>query len=101
MAKLLFRALPNNYSYNSVYSLFAFYTPGTASTILHKLKISEKYDFDRPKMTKEVKPTNTWQGLTQVLRDSRGFKVTYEAATKALTNDYGWVWGVTRSQVDR
>ncbi|KAG8894697.1 hypothetical protein FRB99_001047 [Tulasnella sp. 403] len=90
ISKLLFRSLPNNFSFNSVYGLFPFYTPKTCEVNLSKLDLVDKYDFERPKTEKPVVSVNTWDGVKQVLGDYRSFKTTYEEHMKALTNGYGF-----------
>lgn len=89
MAKILLRNLPGNYTYNSVYGLFPFYTPKTMVTVLQNLRIKELYDFVRPKPEEEILSVNSYAGVNQVLFDYQSFKVTYERTMKRLTNGYG------------
>ncbi|KAG8952208.1 hypothetical protein FRC04_004915 [Tulasnella sp. 424] len=90
LSKILLRNLPGNYTYNSVYGLFAFYTPKTMVSVLSNLRIKELYDFVRPGSEQEITTVNSYAGVNQVLFDYQSFKVTYERTMKRLTNGYGF-----------
>ncbi|KAG8842829.1 hypothetical protein FRB96_004714 [Tulasnella sp. 330] len=90
IGKILLRNLPSNYTYNSIYGLFPFYTPKTMSSALQGLKLADQYAIDRPITTPEVISVNTWAGVTAVLTDYKTFSVTYGDAVRALTNGYGF-----------
>ncbi|KAG8877662.1 hypothetical protein FRB98_006589 [Tulasnella sp. 332] len=90
IGKLLLRNLPSNYSYNSTYALFPFYTPKTISSALQALGLDSQYALDRPIKTPRVISVNSWAGVTAVLKDYRTFNVKYGDAVRALTNGYGF-----------
>lgn len=94
IGKLLLRNLPSNYSYNSIYGLFPFYTPKTMSSALQDLRLASQYALDRPMKTPDVISVDTWAGVTSVLADYKSFNTVYGDATRALTNGYGCVSNV-------
>ncbi|KAG9026836.1 hypothetical protein FRB95_008385 [Tulasnella sp. JGI-2019a] len=90
IGKLLLRNLPSNYSYNSIYGLFPFYTPKTMSAALKDLGLSTQYALDRPLKAPPVISVNTWAGVTSVLADFKAFSVTYGDSMRAMTKGYGF-----------
>lgn len=94
LGKLLLRNLPSNYSYNSMYGLFPFYTPKTMSAALRNLGLDGQYALDRPVKAPPVISVNSWAGVTSVLGDFRTFSVAYGDNIRAMTDGYGcdtWV----------
>jgi linoleate 10R-lipoxygenase len=82
LPKLLLRHLPNNYTWNSVYGLFPFFTPGAMKANLTKLGIVDKYDLSKPKPGPSVVAVETLRGIRSVFNDFERFKVTYTADMK-------------------
>jgi linoleate 10R-lipoxygenase len=83
LPKLLLRHLPNNYTYNSVYGLFPFFTPDNMKKNLTKQGIADKYDFSRPNPLPPVVSVETLRGIKTVFDDFERFKVTYTDDMKA------------------
>lgn len=100
IGKLLLRNLPSNYTYNSIYGLFPFYTPKTMSSALQGLGLASQYALARPMKTPNAVSVDTFAGVTAVLKDYRTFNVVYEDAIRSLTNGYGcvsWVFFMQRA----
>ena len=58
---------------------------------LEKLRIADKYKFDRPKPTPIPKVLNTLTGIRYVFNDFNKFKQTYTQDMEALTQGYGFM----------
>lgn len=67
--QLLMRNLPSCYTFNSIYAMFPFSTPATTAKILAGLGLTDKYDFNLPKMVGPWHAVNTNQGVLDVLRE--------------------------------
>ncbi|KAG5636744.1 hypothetical protein H0H81_007002 [Sphagnurus paluster] len=78
ISKLILRHLPRHFPWNSVYSLFPFFTPSKMKTSLTAQKLTAKYTFDRPKALPVPKILNTFTGIKEVWSDPTRFKVIYE-----------------------
>ncbi|KAF4623505.1 hypothetical protein D9613_002388 [Agrocybe pediades] len=76
--KLLMRHLPRHYPWNSVYSLYPFFTPAHMKKSLTKQGIQDKYTFDLPIPQPVPKILNTLTGIRNVFNDSTKFNVIYE-----------------------
>ncbi|KDR77934.1 hypothetical protein GALMADRAFT_244901 [Galerina marginata CBS 339.88] len=76
--KLLMRALPRHYSWNSVYSLYPFFTPSKMKDSLTRQGLQDKYTFDPPTTIPVAKVFNTFTGIKTIFNDSTKFKVIYE-----------------------
>ncbi|KAG5638617.1 hypothetical protein H0H81_011507 [Sphagnurus paluster] len=76
--KLLIRHLPRHYPFDSVYSLFPFFTPPKMKTSLTKQKLQARYNFERPVPIPQAKILNTFTGIKYVFSDPSRFKVIYE-----------------------
>ncbi|KAK4699084.1 hypothetical protein P7C70_g7182, partial [Phenoliferia sp. Uapishka_3] len=70
VGKLLMRALPTSYKFNSIYALFPFSTPKTTKEILIKLGIAYKYDFSRPGEAAAIVPATTYQAVNNILSEN-------------------------------
>jgi linoleate 10R-lipoxygenase len=77
LPKLLLRHLPDNYTYNSVYGLFPFFTPESMKKSLTNQGVVTKYDFSAPKTLQPVVVLETLQSIRTVFDDFERFKVTY------------------------
>ncbi|KNZ76883.1 Psi-producing oxygenase C [Termitomyces sp. J132] len=76
--KLLLRHFPRHFPWNSVYSLYPFFTPQTMKDSLTRQKKDKKYTFERPETLPVTKDINTFTGIKNVFNDSFRFKVIYE-----------------------
>ncbi|KAF8901487.1 heme peroxidase [Gymnopilus junonius] len=78
--KLLMRALPRHFPWNSVYSLFS---------PLNRQGIASKYAFDPPATIPVAKVLNTFAGIKTVFNDPTSFKTIYEkvGSGSMLMND--------------
>ncbi|KAF5372301.1 hypothetical protein D9615_009236 [Tricholomella constricta] len=76
--KLLLRHLPRHFPWNSVYSLFPFFTPSKMKDSLTRQGLAAKYTFDHPKTLPVPKVLNTFTGIKAVWSDPTRFKVIYE-----------------------
>ncbi|GJJ13725.1 hypothetical protein Clacol_007981 [Clathrus columnatus] len=90
LPKLLFRHLPRHYPADSVYALFPFFTPETTRGNLTKLRIVDKYTFNRPAPQPIPKIVDTISGIRYVFNGNNKYKVTYGTDMKLLTNQYGF-----------
>ncbi|KAK4702162.1 linoleate 10R-lipoxygenase, partial [Phenoliferia sp. Uapishka_3] len=94
LGKILMRALPTCYSFNSVYALFSMSTPETTRKNLTKLGIVDKYDFKKPKTAKPWVPAFTYAGCMSILADYKTFGVIYAPNIKHIVNtEYGFFIG--------
>jgi hypothetical protein len=76
--KLLLRNLPRHFPWNSVYSLFPFFTPSHMTTSLTRQGLQAKYDFNPPATIPVPKVFNTLTGIKTIFSDPSRFKVIYE-----------------------
>ncbi|CEL62199.1 hypothetical protein RSOLAG1IB_10281 [Rhizoctonia solani AG-1 IB] len=70
LPKLLMRALPRHYPHDSVYSLFPFFTPSATKENLTRLKLADKYDFERPTATSVPVFIKNISGMKHILDDT-------------------------------
>ncbi|KAF5370929.1 hypothetical protein D9615_009815 [Tricholomella constricta] len=76
--KLLLRHLPRHFPWNSVYSLYPFFTPDHMKESLTRQKLAHKYTFDHPSALRIPKVLDTFTAIKSVFGDSKRFKVIYE-----------------------
>ncbi|RDB14949.1 Psi-producing oxygenase A [Hypsizygus marmoreus] len=76
--KLLLRHLPRHYPWNSVYSLYPFFTPSKMKDSLTKRGLAAKYTFDHPATLRVTKVLNTFPAIKVAFSDPSQFKVIYE-----------------------
>ncbi|KAG6916804.1 hypothetical protein DXG01_005269 [Tephrocybe rancida] len=76
--KLMLRHLPRHFPWNSVYSLYPFFTPEKMKESLTHQKLDKKYTFDHPKALPVPKVLNTFAGIKTVFNDPTSFKTIYE-----------------------
>ncbi|GLB40814.1 putative heme peroxidase [Lyophyllum shimeji] len=76
--KLLLRHLPRHFPWNSVYSLFPFFTPSKMKESLTRQGLAAKYTFDHRRIQAIPKILNTFKGIKAVWSDPSRFKVIYE-----------------------
>lgn len=75
---LLMRAMPSCYRGNSVYAMFPFVCPSKTRELLGKIHKLDDYDFSDPYMKPPPKPVKSHKAVTDILRNSRSFKVPCE-----------------------
>ncbi|KAF9477868.1 heme peroxidase [Pholiota conissans] len=75
--KLLLRHLPNHYPWNSVYSLWPFFTPQKMTEALKKQGIANKYTFERPTRKPTAHVLTTFTAIDTVFADPTRFPVAY------------------------
>ena len=73
--KLIMRAFPGYYHFNSVYAMFPFTVPDKTRSILQSLGKEPDYDFDKPSFVGPPQPVLSWSGVQSVLNDQVQFKV--------------------------
>ncbi|SMR63435.1 unnamed protein product [Zymoseptoria tritici ST99CH_3D1] len=74
--KLLIRAYPGWYRSNSVYALFPLTIPPENRAIFQARGIENDYTYDAPRFVPPPVPVTTWQGVVDVLENTKDFKVT-------------------------
>ncbi|CAE6469047.1 unnamed protein product [Rhizoctonia solani] len=89
LPKLLMRALPRHYPHNSAYSLFPFFTPSATKENLTRLKLADKYDFERPVATPPSKVINSLSGIKHVLGNPSKYKSLHGLKMGYVTNQNG------------
>lgn len=89
IGKILMRAFPTSYTFNSIYALFPFSTPAVTRSSLESFGKLDKYDFTHPtKRTHEIKSVRTYAAMQQVLLDTKRFGVYYSAGIEELVKDH-------------
>ncbi|KAL0959663.1 hypothetical protein HGRIS_011365 [Hohenbuehelia grisea] len=78
LPKLLMRALPRHYPWNSVYSLFPFFTPEHMKESLTTQQIADKYTFEYPKPQPVPVILNNFTAIKHAWSDPARFKTIYE-----------------------
>ncbi|KAL4803481.1 heme peroxidase [Aspergillus unguis] len=102
MYKLLMRAFPGWYgSGNSVYALYPFTTPKGNREIFGKHKRSGGLDFERPEQKKPAVTVAGWKGVTEMLKDHRGFRVPWGEHTFQLMKHHYMLSDDLRSNAEQ
>ncbi|KEP48319.1 linoleate diol synthase [Rhizoctonia solani 123E] len=107
LPKLLMRNLPRHYPHNSAYSMFPFFTPPATRENLTKLKLADKYTFERPVATPAPKIINNISGIKYVHNNIskytslHGLKMEYVTNSGAMVLDEEPQQAVERSIVWR
>jgi len=86
MYKLLMRAFPGWYKYNSIYAMFPFSLPEKTREVQENLGWLSLYSFDKP--TPPAKPMDfirTYDACVRVLDDQQHFQMSWGPAIKELT----------------
>lgn len=73
--KLIFRAFPNHFPYNSIYAHFPFVIPPENKVILDRLCKSDQYSWVRPARKPELVIIKSHKAVTSVLSNQTDFKV--------------------------
>ncbi|TCD67949.1 hypothetical protein EIP91_011750 [Steccherinum ochraceum] len=81
LGRLFLRTLPDNFTYNSVYTWFPFMTPASMSGFLGELGDADKFNFMRPTAKKgiSVPDVDDYKSVREVLSNPERFRV-YTAA---------------------
>src|SRR5271170_4465548 len=86
MYKLLMRAFPGWYKFNSIYAMFPFSLPEKTREVQEKLGWGSLYSFDKP--APPAKPMDfirTYDACVRVLDDQEHFQMSWGPAIKELT----------------
>jgi hypothetical protein len=83
--RLLMRAFPGWYEYNSVYALFPFTIPKESEKILKGLGVRSSYTFDPPKKPQDPVVFSTAANAKMILGDQKTFKVIWGDAISRLS----------------
>lgn len=87
---MLQRALPREYSYNSIYGLFPFSTPTHATELLKGLGDLSKYDTQRPRLRK-IQHLTTKEAISKVFNAPESYPNPYSDILESITGGYGFV----------
>jgi len=104
LAKLIFNALPGQYTGTSTYALLPFYTPEAIKGILEGNKVLAKYDTKRPEPNVlKLVGIHTQEGVKKVFEDRENFRVMYQAAIKQCTDGHEFMigWDEQKQHDDR
>lgn len=94
LPKMLFNALPGEFTGTSTYALLPFYTPQAAKGILKGNKVIEKYDLKRPASgVVTIVGIHTQEGLKTVTQDRDTFRTIYDSAIRTIANNHGFLLG--------
>jgi hypothetical protein len=85
MYRLLMRAFPGWYEYNSVYALFPFVIPKENRVILRNLGVESQYSFDPPRKPQDQISFSTAANAKKILGDEQTFNVVWGKAILSLT----------------
>lgn len=75
MHKLIFRAFPNNFAYNSIHAHFPFVVPSENKRILEALNTAELYSWEQPARKMDPIVLKSHKTVTQVLSNNKDFHV--------------------------
>lgn len=77
--KLILKAFPNHFKYNSIYACHPLTIPLENRKIFTALGLVHEYDFERPKFIRPRIPVTSYALTKQILNDDTNFKVTWGA----------------------
>lgn len=86
LGRLFLRALPNNFTENSVYTFFPLMTPESMKTNLTKLGVLDQYDLSRPKSKTGTAAIDGYARVKSILSDKEGFQTPYKARVDRVLN---------------
>lgn len=89
LSKLLLRTLPDHFNDRSIYAHFPMMTPPAMHTILARLGVADKYDFEMRSTVKAIRIAETSKATKSILKDWRNFPTAYGDFMKDITNGYG------------
>ncbi|KAK4057316.1 hypothetical protein OIO90_001813 [Microbotryomycetes sp. JL221] len=88
IGRLLMRAFPKSYRFNSTYALFPLTTPDTTIKNLQRFGKLPKYNTTRPSAAPLIKSVKTYDACIAVLQDFKSFNVFYDEAIRELTKGH-------------
>jgi linoleate 10R-lipoxygenase len=86
MYRLLMRAFPGWYEYNSVYAMYPFTIPDENRKIFKSMKVESEYSYTRPSPPQNPIVFSTAKNTIRILGDQQTFKVTWGAAISRLSH---------------
>jgi hypothetical protein len=102
MYKLLMRAFPGWYPFNSVYAMYPFSVPSRSREILQKLGTLPLYSFEKPKKPpKGMDFISSYDACVRVLNDQEHFKMGWGPSIKSLTGTTYMLSGDTKVNADQ
>ena len=102
MYRLLMRAFPHCYAFNSVYAMYPFSLPEKTSETLTKLSLLSSYSFDLPKTPPDtVHYVNNYRACVRILSDPETFKIWWGPAVKSLTGRVYMLSGDSQETTDQ
>jgi linoleate 8R-lipoxygenase / 9,12-octadecadienoate 8-hydroperoxide 8R-isomerase len=87
MHKLIFRAFPNHFVYNSIYAHFPLVNPSENAKIFEGLGTRSQYSWEKPRAQQFPVMIRSHKACTQILNDNRSFKVVWGEAVSSLVNN--------------
>ena len=82
--KLMLRAFPHHFKYNSVYVHYPFTIPDAMQGFLKELKKDHLYDYSEPALVEKPHIVREYKLGTEIMRDQTTFKVTWGRAMEYL-----------------
>lgn len=102
MHKLLMRAFPGWYKFNSIYAMFPFSVPDKTREVLEKMGTLSLYSFDQPAPpAKPMDFISTYDACVRVLDDQEHFKMGWGPAIMGLTGREYMLSGDTQANRDQ
>ncbi|KAI1853021.1 hypothetical protein JX265_012777 [Neoarthrinium moseri] len=92
MHKLIFRAFPNHFAYNSIYAHFPFVVPKENKVVHEKLNTAEKYSWARPQRKLDPVVIKSHKAVSTVLRNNQDFYVPWGEAISYLVSPPGKIF---------
>lgn len=93
LPKLLFEALPGEFTGTSPYALLPFYTPEAVKGILKGNKVIEKYDLKRPPSDAVIVGIHTQEGCKKAFADRDNFRTIYDPMIRSINDGTGFIVG--------
>ncbi|KAF8249495.1 heme peroxidase [Wilcoxina mikolae CBS 423.85] len=75
--KLILKAFPNHFKYNSIYALYPLTIPSENKKIYTALGLGDQFDYERPKFIRPRIPITSYAATKKILCDADNFKVTW------------------------
>ncbi|KAM0810129.1 hypothetical protein AB5N19_10477 [Seiridium cardinale] len=89
MHKLIFRAFPNHFAYNSVYAHFPFVVPKENKIILESLGTAQQYSWARPERKLDPVVIKSHKAVSQILGNNRDYYVPWGEPISYLVSPPG------------
>lgn len=77
--KLILKAFPNHFKYNSIYAMYPLTIPSENLKIYTALGNADQFDFQPPQFVRPRIPITSYQATKAILNDPTNFKVTWGA----------------------